>query len=680
MVSGTEHSVISSDPTSYRTFTAVDNTNMDVGDDPCSEDCPLEFNVQVQSFLIYSWRVECEDYLPASCADYLDAVLGPTRPAVTARNSCTDNEYDVFCTMLSSNAQVDDVSPFHIECEGVTAKRNSALGDGGYDDTDAALRIYGLSGAGITDSDYFVEDPSAPLFFEHTPNTGTARLTGTLSCRDNPAQILYLDATFDSEQNASEWLGQNTSNLLVIGNDPDESGDAQCNVDYRLVYVFKLAEGSYLQGGRDLSGVLALSHTPTSYSKRFQLGEGVNNHNCNYGLGGWFSWNGYMNGESVSGASGAIVIDLKKYNPVFERCKEYAEFVFTAIDLDCGRVLTHTARVDRDDTIAPVGSVVDASVPCAFYDPNIAYGDGRVNDNCSSSVVVSWRNVEQFDIEGTGCYKVRREYTFTDDCGNSSWDTQTITVTDETAPELTIPADYTAECSDDHPMDDASALSVGCSGEVTIDDVETTIAGACAGDYSITRAFTATDDCGNATSATQTITIVDTTAPVLTHAPEVSISCDEYSNEKIYATAKDNCGTSTITYSDKRVSGRGAIPVGQYLRTYTATDECGNSSTSTQTVTVQKFTYPDTIIFAAIGTAVKFAQRITNSTSKPTKKKLSPKRLNNFVKEVATSTAISGILGNIINQVSDTKQIDTTDLIKKSAVITVVRAIAAPST
>ena len=65
-------------------------------------------------------------------------------------------------------------------------------------------------------------------------------------------------------------------------------------------------------------------------------------------------------------------------------------------------------------------------------------------------------------------------------------------------------------------MDDASATD-NC-GEVTIDVVETTIAGACAGDYTITRAFTATDDCGNATSATQTITIIDTTAPEFTRS------------------------------------------------------------------------------------------------------------------------------------------------------------------
>ena len=77
-----------------------------------------------------------------------------------------------------------------------------------------------------------------------------------------------------------------------------------------------------------------------------------------------------------------------------------------------------------------------------------------------------------------------------------------------------MPSDYSAECSDDHPMDEAIAID-NC-GEVTITVEEVTTAGACAGDYVITRTFTATDDCGNATTDTQTITIVDTTAPVLT--------------------------------------------------------------------------------------------------------------------------------------------------------------------
>ena len=86
--------------------------------------------------------------------------------------------------------------------------------------------------------------------------------------------------------------------------------------------------------------------------------------------------------------------------------------------------------------------------------------------------------------------------------------TQTITVQDTTAPELTIPADYTVECSDEITYDDASATD-NCG--MVKSEVMTTVAGDCTGNYTITRAFTATDECGNMTSATQTITVQDCT-------------------------------------------------------------------------------------------------------------------------------------------------------------------------
>ena len=152
-----------------------------MGYDPCSEDCPLEF-----SSLLPSSVVECEDQLPASCASYLSE-LGVFN--LTAGTWCDDNEYDIFCTMLSSNAQVDGESAVHNECDGFTAKRDSELGDDEFGSTDGALRIYGLSAAGTTASDYFVEDSSNPLAFVHTPNSNSARLTGTLHCRDNVNQI-----------------------------------------------------------------------------------------------------------------------------------------------------------------------------------------------------------------------------------------------------------------------------------------------------------------------------------------------------------------------------------------------------------------------------------------------------------------------------------------------------------
>ena len=139
---------------------------------------------------------------------------------------------------------------------------------------------------------------------------------------------------------------------------------------------------------------------------------------------------------------------------------------------------------------------------------------------------------------------ITRTFTATDDCGNATSATQTITIIDTTAPELTIPADYTAECSDEHPMEEATATD-NCGDVITVEEVTT--AGACAGDYVITRTFTATDDCGNATSATQTITIIDTTAPTFLFVPaDYTAECsDEHPMDM--AAAVDNCGQVVVS-------------------------------------------------------------------------------------------------------------------------------------
>ena len=57
---------------------------------------------------------------------------------------------------------------------------------------------------------------------------------------------------------------------------------------------------------------------------------------------------------------------------------------------------------------------------------------------------------------------------------------------------MSIPADYTAECSDELILDDATAID-NC-GEVTIEVSSEETAGDCDGGYTVTRTFTATDD------------------------------------------------------------------------------------------------------------------------------------------------------------------------------------------
>ena len=176
--------------------------------------------------------------------------------------------------------------------------------------------------------------------------------------------------------------------------------------------------------------------------------------------------------------------------------------------------------------------------------------DATASDNCGEvSIEVS---SETTAGACAGEYTITRTFTATDDCGNSSSATQTITVQDTTAPELSIPADYTAECSDELVMDDATATD-NC-GEVSIEVSSETTSGDCAGEYTITRTFTATDDCGNSTSATQTITVQDTTAPELSIPADYTAEC---SDELVMddATATDNCGTVSIDVVSETTAG-----------------------------------------------------------------------------------------------------------------------------
>ena len=70
-----------------------------------------------------------------------------------------------------------------------------------------------------------------------------------------------------------------------------------------------------------------------------------------------------------------------------------------------------------------------------------------------------------------------------------------------------------------------AAASDNCDSDVTVTYADTTVAGT--GNNSvITRVWTATDDNSNATTYTQTITVVDTTAPTFTTSPaNVTVEC-----------------------------------------------------------------------------------------------------------------------------------------------------------
>src|SRR5262249_25601306 len=103
-----------------------------------------------------------------------------------------------------------------------------------------------------------------------------------------------------------------------------------------------------------------------------------------------------------------------------------------------------------------------------------------------------------------------------------------------------------------------------------------------------TVTYTATDDANNSSTASQTVTVIDNTAPTISAPAPASASADSTGHATIPnvvagTTASDNCGPVTVTQSP--LAGT-VVGTGAHTITITATDAAGNTSTATTTFTV----------------------------------------------------------------------------------------------
>ncbi len=187
---------------------------------------------------------------------------------------------------------------------------------------------------------------------------------------------------------------------------------------------------------------------------------------------------------------------------------------------------------------------------------------------------------------------ITRTWTVTDNDGNTDTCDQVITVDDTTDPVINCPADYAVQCIEDVPAcdpDDAVATDNCGMPNVTCSNGPL-VGGECGGTVTVT--YTATDDCGNTATCTQVITVDDTTNPMITCPADYAVQCieDVPACDPDDAVATDNCGEVYLTCSNGPLVGGecgGTVTV-----TYTATDDCGNTATCTQVITVDDTTDP----------------------------------------------------------------------------------------
>ncbi|HEV2192311.1 MAG TPA: HYR domain-containing protein [Nitrosopumilaceae archaeon] len=167
-----------------------------------------------------------------------------------------------------------------------------------------------------------------------------------------------------------------------------------------------------------------------------------------------------------------------------------------------------------------------------------------------------------------------------DAAGNSANATQTIQVRDTTPPKLTTPKDIKVEATS---LTD-NIVSLGNATATDIDPV--TITNNAPKLFPLGKTsvlWTAKDAAGNISNATQTVAVVDTTAPAIVVPKDVVVNATSSTSNHVEignATATD-IDPVTITNNAPKV-----FPFGQTIVTWKATDTSGNSATATQKITV----------------------------------------------------------------------------------------------
>jgi hypothetical protein len=178
---------------------------------------------------------------------------------------------------------------------------------------------------------------------------------------------------------------------------------------------------------------------------------------------------------------------------------------------------------------------------------------------------------------------VDRAWTAVDDCGNSSSCAQRISIRDTNAPSLVVPPDVRVEAPGDTSTNVTGIATAadGC-GVAQLSHTDSVVTN-CGITRVITRTWTASDG-ANSVSATQTISVVDTTPPAFAPMSEASTINTGDAWDFIQPSASDACGSVTIRVVSTVTNIADGVLTA--TRTWEAEDACGNKAGTSQTVTV----------------------------------------------------------------------------------------------
>ncbi len=273
---------------------------------------------------------------------------------------------------------------------------------------------------------------------------------------------------------------------------------------------------------------------------------------------------------------------------------------WTASD-DCGNTATCVQTILVQDDIPPTFvTPSNVTINCdESTDPVNTGQPTQVADNCSIPNVTFTDLIAQGDctpFEDT----VFRTWVVTDICGNSSTGLQTIFRVDLVAPTFTVPPQVTIACDQDSlPATTGMVTNAldNCT-SVTVNFTDLVVPNGCPAQDTIKRTWIVSDECGNSSTALQNIIRLDLVPPTFTVPADTIIDCGVNTlpaSTGDVTDEADNCSTASVSFTDVVVAG--SCPVLFTInRTWIASDECDNTSTSLQVITVQDTTPPTFVL------------------------------------------------------------------------------------
>ena len=266
---------------------------------------------------------------------------------------------------------------------------------------------------------------------------------------------------------------------------------------------------------------------------------------------------------------------------------------------------TCTQTVTVNDVTPPTIAATDQTIPAdATCQAAVPDYSSTVSDNCacaSSDESEQCQNHNQIGysqtpaagtVVGLGSYTIHIE---ANDGTNNATKDITLTVADQTAPQITCPANITTNTASGTC---SAIVNPGTATATDNCDTTPTIVGTRSDNQPLNASYpkgtttihwTATDDAGNSSSCDQTVTVEDHEPPTISCPASMTIEPTCPSGAVGTYTApvgQDNCPGAQTTRTAGAASGS-VFPIGTTTVTYTVTDASGNTASCSFTITVK---------------------------------------------------------------------------------------------